>query len=196
MFQQAPATLPPWKLSAEDRRDALRFARATLTAYLERREPPVSSRAAPALHEHRAAFVTLRVCETGALRGCRGEYRPRRPLIESIAEMVIATAIDDPRFPAVEADELPRLLIQISALTSLQPIQPQDVVLGRHGLLISLGALGPALAESAGPVRPDHPRSLPRSPLPEGGPRPRCLVQARRVPVRIRVRRLGRDRLG
>ena len=53
--------------------------------------------------------------------------------------MVVASAVDDPRFPAVTAEEVPNLHIEISALTPLRPITPEEVVVGRHGLMIIRG---------------------------------------------------------
>ena len=53
--------------------------------------------------------------------------------------MTIAAAVDDSRFVPVTVDELPSLHIEISALTPLAPIRPEEVVVGRHGLLIIRG---------------------------------------------------------
>ncbi len=57
---------------------------------------------------------------------------------------MIASATADPRFTPVTADELPGLTIEISALDPLLPIEPRDIVLGRHGLMIT-GERGSAL---------------------------------------------------
>jgi AmmeMemoRadiSam system protein A len=66
--------------------------------------------------------------------------------------MTIAAATDDPRFPPVHLDEVPTLDIEISALTPIQPVRPEDIVVGRHGLLIRLGSkaglLLPQVAET------------------------------------------------
>ena len=97
------------------------------------------SDSAPCLLEHRGSFVTLRCRATSELRGCRGECRPNRPLIESVIRQVICSAIDDSRFCSVTEAELPRLTIRISALSALYPIRPEKIVLGRHGLLIVQG---------------------------------------------------------
>jgi len=52
---------------------------------------------------------------------------------------VIASATDDPRFPPVAMGEVAALHIEISALTPLESITPEEVEVGRHGLLISRG---------------------------------------------------------
>lgn len=92
-----------------------------------------------ALLEHRATFVTLRERATGELRGCRGESRPTRPLVQAVARTAVISATDDPRFPAVTADELDELQIEVSVLSPLVPITPDEVELGRHGLLLKRG---------------------------------------------------------
>jgi AmmeMemoRadiSam system protein A len=117
----------------------LRLARQTLQDCLGAGKFPPCETDSPALLQPRAAFVTLRRRDTGELRGCRGECRARRPLIESVANMAIAAAIDDSRFPPVTIDELPDLQIEINALTPLRPIRPEEVVIGRHGLMILRG---------------------------------------------------------
>ena len=43
------------------------------------------------------------------------------------------------RFAPVTLGELPHLRIEISALTPLRPIQPHEVVIGQHGLMIVKG---------------------------------------------------------
>jgi AmmeMemoRadiSam system protein A len=93
----------------------------------------------PCLLQWRGAFVTLRRRDTGELRGCRGEYRPLRPLIESVIRQAIASATDDPRFPPVEDREIPALTIRINALTALRRIQADEIVVGRHGLVVQQG---------------------------------------------------------
>lgn len=53
--------------------------------------------------------------------------------------MAIAAATDDPRFAPVTMAELDRLAIEISVLTPMAPIAAEDVVPGRHGLMIARG---------------------------------------------------------
>ncbi len=126
-------------ISDDERRVLLRLARTTLERYLAAGPVPERPPLTPTLESARATFVTLRGRQTGELRGCVGETRARGPLVESVMRMAIAAATEDPRFPAVAADELPTLRIEISALTPMEPIRPEDVVVGRHGLMITRG---------------------------------------------------------
>lgn len=127
------------KLPVAVRDTLLHLARRTLTEYLGAgRLPPVPTDS-PAFLEPRATFVTLRTRASGELRGCRGETQARLPLAESVRAMAIASAVDDPRFPPVTADEVPGLHIEINVLTPLVPIDVKGVEVGRHGLMISRG---------------------------------------------------------
>jgi AmmeMemoRadiSam system protein A len=91
------------------------------------------------LTDPRAAFVTIRDAQTGRLRGCRGEARARHSLPECVRRVAVSAALEDPRFPPVTLSELPALRFEISALTTPEPIRPDEIVVGRHGLLLSLG---------------------------------------------------------
>ncbi len=83
------------------------------------------------------AFVTLK--KHGRLRGCIGHIVNDKPLRETIAEMAQAAAFNDPRFPPLTTDELADLDVEISILSPLEPCAADDVVPGRHGLLIRRG---------------------------------------------------------
>jgi AmmeMemoRadiSam system protein A len=126
-------------LTEADKQALLTLARETLLNHLEQRDPSSPEVHSETLKEHRAAFVTLRQRGSGALRGCIGEVIAQRPLIESVARMAVAAGTQDPRFPAVSADELGDLTVEISALTPMMPIRPEEVEVGRHGLMITKG---------------------------------------------------------
>jgi AmmeMemoRadiSam system protein A len=120
----------------EERHQLLALAHQAITAVLEKRELDL---APPSDHlaEHRGAFTTLH--EKHELRGCVGYVFPLYSLYRTIAETAVAAAFHDTRFMPVEADELPNLQIEISILSPIQPIDPEDVEVGRHGLLITYG---------------------------------------------------------
>jgi AmmeMemoRadiSam system protein A len=123
-------------LSAEDKHFLLALSRRTLEAYLARGGIPDYNTVSAALLAPRATFVTLRRRAGGELRGCRGERVATQPLIDSVVHMTIASAVDDPRFPPVTTDEVPQLHIEISALTPTVRIHPDEVVVGKHGLVV------------------------------------------------------------
>jgi AmmeMemoRadiSam system protein A len=93
----------------------------------------------------RATFTTLTL--HGELRGCRGTIEPCQPLVADVWANAWASAYDDPRFPPVTADEIPRLAISISVLSALEAIPARSeaelidaLEPGVDGLLLSHGA--------------------------------------------------------
>jgi AmmeMemoRadiSam system protein A len=109
-------------LEPVDRQRLLEAARESLARGYgrSRPEPLPAGPWSEALCMVRATFTTLTL---GAeLRGCRGMIEPRRPLVEDVWDNAWASAYDDPRFPPVSADEIPRLAISISVLSPLEPI--------------------------------------------------------------------------
>jgi len=124
-------------LTAAERAELLRVARQSLAEHFAGAGPYEPEPATPTLAEHRGAFVTLHGARAGELRGCVGMMRSEEPLVRTVARMAVSAAVDDGRFEPVTATELRGLQIEISALGPLDPIRPEDVEVGRHGLLIS-----------------------------------------------------------
>jgi AmmeMemoRadiSam system protein A len=126
----------PNEYSPEERMLLLQLAHQSIAAALEQREISLVS---PTLHlsEPRGAFATLYY--NGALRGCVGYVFPVAPLYRTVAESARGAAFDDSRFPPVTRIEAPELEVSLSILSPPEPIQPAEVEIGRHGLLVSLG---------------------------------------------------------
>ena len=125
----------PAEYSDEERRWLLRLAHASIRAAV--RGNPLATPETPNQHlrQPRGAFVTLH--EHGELRGCIGMMVAAKPLDETVREMARAAALEDPRFDPVRVDELDQLQIEISVLSPMFAIAPDDVVVGRHGLMVS-----------------------------------------------------------
>lgn len=84
------------------------------------------------------AFVTLK--KHGQLRGCIGNIVGQEALPKTIINMAIAAAAHDPRFPAVAANELGDIELEISVLTPPSRCRnAQDIVVGRDGIILRLG---------------------------------------------------------
>ena len=60
-------------------------------------------------------------------------------MIEAVSKTAISSAVDDSRFPPVTLEELPKLSIGINVLTEMTAIEPQEVVVGKHGLQLRKG---------------------------------------------------------
>ncbi len=89
----------------------------------------------PKFMEHGAVFVTL--SKNGNLRGCIGDILPQRPLIDSIIERAYSAALEDPRFPKVEVDELPHIDLEVSVLSPPIPVRSHDdILVGKHGVIL------------------------------------------------------------
>ncbi len=73
------------------------------------------------------------------MRGCIGYVVPLFSLYRTIADTAVAAAFHDPRFAPVTVDELAELQIEISVLSLPAPIEPEEVEVGRHGLIVTLG---------------------------------------------------------
>lgn len=128
-------------LSKEEQHCLLDLAREAIAAALALR--PLHLEAASArlptdrLRQPSGAFVSLH--RAGRLRGCVGYPAPRKPLYETVAEGALAAAFHDPRFEPLTAEELPAVEIEISLLSPLFPIHPDEVEPGTHGLLVTQG---------------------------------------------------------
>lgn len=129
-------------LDAREQVFLLDLARQTVRAAVRRRPSPEATlpdafSANSSLREHRGVFVTLTEKGDGQLRGCIGNILGDRPLVEGVIENAVNAALHDPRFPAVAPDEEPRLHIEISVLTPLQPVAGAEaIVIGRDGVVL------------------------------------------------------------
>ena len=124
-------------LSEEERKNLLQLARRAVADAVARLALPDSIPHHGIFGERRGVFVTLHV--HGALRGCIGTTEGDEPLSEAIVRCAASAALHDQRFAPVRADELDALEIEISLLSALAPIRPEEIELGRHGLVISRG---------------------------------------------------------
>ena len=151
----------PDKLNHEERAVLLRLARQTAKAQLNGKdriqlneeEVPVS------LKVDGASFVTLK--NHGELRGCIGNMVANGPLWKSVVQNSMM-ACQDYRFAGnpVTARELDEIELEVSYLTPLERINgPEDIVIGRDGLLLQWGrqsgVLLPQVAYELGWTRSD-----------------------------------------
>lgn len=126
----------PAEYSQEERSLLLRLAHASIEAAVDGRELDLTS-PIPHLDEQRGAFTTLYV--RGQLHGCVGYVLPVASLYRTIAETARAAAFEDTRFPPMTKADLDHLTVDISVLSPLGPIQPDQVEIGKHGLLVAMG---------------------------------------------------------
>lgn len=140
-------------LTEEERRFLKRAARDAIECELQGSELPQYEAMPSTLTEPRGAFVTLQ--KNGRLRGCIGYIEAVKPLIETVQEVAVKAALEDPRFPPVTADELNQVHVEISVLSPLEKVSDINTIeIGKHGLLLELagrrGLLLPQVATEYG----------------------------------------------
>jgi AmmeMemoRadiSam system protein B/AmmeMemoRadiSam system protein A len=135
----------------EDRQKLFEIARNAIKAKLsgETYTPPH----VVSLEAKKGAFVTLKI--DGSLRGCIGQIRGYQALYQTIADMAVAAAFEDPRFPQLSEDEFERLEYEISVLSPLVRVYNFTTIkIGRDGLMIKMdfhsGLLLPQVATEQG----------------------------------------------
>lgn len=78
-----------------------------------------------------------------SLRGCIGYLQPITSLVQSVIDTAIQAAVEDPRFPPMELDELSLVTFEVSVLSVPKLLRvenrwdlPRHVVVGKHGLVV------------------------------------------------------------
>jgi AmmeMemoRadiSam system protein A len=125
-------------LSEADRRSLLELARRAIAEAVSLQKPAGNIPRSGVFAEKRGVFVTLH--QRGRLRGCIGVFEAFEPLGESIARCAVSAAQHDPRFSPVRVEELRELQIELSLLSPPEPILPENIEIGTHGLLVSQGS--------------------------------------------------------
>ncbi|MBI4026026.1 MAG: AmmeMemoRadiSam system protein B [Verrucomicrobia bacterium] len=152
---------------AAERKFLMELARKTLTmAVSERVMPSVPKEKTPAkLTETRGCFVTL--TKKGQLRGCIGHIFPEEPLYQAIMDNARNAALYDSRFSPVQTSELNDIEIEISVLTTPQPLSfktPAELLarLRPHtdGVVLKIGNRGATYLPQVWKQLPDKERFL------------------------------------
>jgi AmmeMemoRadiSam system protein A len=112
-----------------------------IVAFLrEQRETPEGAAYFEQLARRRAgAFVSLH--EDGALRGCIGTIAPATEcVLAEIVHNAVSAALEDPRFPPVQEDELLHLDIKVDVLAPPEPVSDLSMLdAERYGVIVSSG---------------------------------------------------------
>lgn len=128
------------RLAPAQRALLLGAARRAMEAAVLGHEPITWETADPALSEARGAFVTLTI--DGELRGCMGFPDPSHPLLEAVGRAAVRAALDDRRFDPVGPEELPRIRVEVSALSTRTPLRsPGEIRIGVDGLYAEAGEI-------------------------------------------------------
>ncbi len=140
-------------LNEVQKKRLLEIARQSIGNFIAKQEKTKFSEADEELVKKNGAFVTIK--KGGSLKGCIGHIAADTPLYQTVADMAIEAAFNDPRFPSLLPPELSEIEIEISALSELKKIKDtNEIEVGRHGILIrkgfSSGLLLPQVAREYG----------------------------------------------
>ncbi len=124
---------------------AVKTARQALELWVRKGKKLEPKKYPKPLGEKRGVFVTLHTWPERQLRGCIGFPEPVMPLIKAIIDSACAAA-EDPRFPPVQANELDRIVVEVSILTKPELIKaenpedyPKQIKIGTDGLIVRKG---------------------------------------------------------
>ena len=126
--------------------------------YLENGRPlPCPDLLPEGMSEQAGTFVSIK--KNGLLRGCIGTISPKYAnLAEEVVQNAIKAATEDPRFPAIEIDELEQLTFSVDVLT--KPEKIDDLIsldVKRYGLIVcSEGKRGLLLPDLENIKTPDQ----------------------------------------
>lgn len=125
-------------LTDEKKKILLNLARNIIESYILKGIMPKFETDDPDLAQKAGAFVTLH--KKDMLRGCIGIIESNSKLYETIIEMAIEAARNDPRFPPVNEYELKDIDIEISVLSPPKKVESiDDIELGKHGVIVRRG---------------------------------------------------------
>ncbi len=121
-------------LTEQDRRALLEIARRAIVEAIVHGHRWRPESVSEKLAARGGAFVT--VSFGGRLRGCVGMAEARNSLAQTVAHCAVAAATEDTRFKPIKSEEVAALAIEISVLSPLTPISPEEIEIGRHGLVV------------------------------------------------------------
>lgn len=124
-------------LNTKQKMQLLRIARDAISAQVLRGSVPALELDDAALNRDSGVFVTLE--EEGRLRGCIGSLEADRPLHRQVAHMAVTAAMEDHRFTPLAPSDLMYVEIEISVLSPMTPITPEEIEIGLHGLYVAQG---------------------------------------------------------
>src|SRR5271157_2584060 len=112
--------------TVEDGAELITFARVNIIFYLQNDKKMIVPRELRDKYADKyGAFVTLMKEKNNelVLRGCIGYVPPMFPLFKAVSDVSLSAALEDPRFPRVDLEEMDRIRIEVSILTPPQKVE-------------------------------------------------------------------------
>lgn len=127
------ASLAP--AAAYDSGALIAIAHSAVKAEVEGKTPPKSASKSPA----RPVFVTIEI--KGKVIGCRGSLTARTgSLEEEVILAARAAAKHDPRYAPLSTKDLPRILVTVTVVNAMEPIDDVNSLTPADGLVLKSGA--------------------------------------------------------
>ena len=129
-------------LEKAEKSDAyVKLARASLEAWIRRRERITVPAGLPEEMLSRRAGVFVSLHRNGKLRGCIGTIMAtKKNVAEEIIDNAVSACSRDPRFSPVTEDELSTLEISVDVLGELEPVASENELdVKRYGVVVSHG---------------------------------------------------------
>lgn len=117
------------------------LARQTIELYVkEGKTLPIPAVLTLEMQQKAGVFVSLK--KQDQLRGCIGTFEPATPNVaQEIIRNAIESAVHDPRFSPLQADELRGLEISVDVLSSPEEVVSiSDLDAKKYGMIVSAGA--------------------------------------------------------
>lgn len=127
-------------MAREEHHPVVELARETIEGYVRGRKVIGAPKAlAPEMEQKAGVFVSLH--KDGMLRGCIGTIQAQQSNVAlEIIQNAISAATRDPRFPPVQANELPDLEISVDILQPAEPIESMEQLdPKRYGVIVQSG---------------------------------------------------------
>jgi len=121
--------------------DYVKLARETLETYVRNGNKINVPKWVPPEFKTKRAGVFVSLKKGGMLRGCIGTIGPVRVNVaEEIIYNAISSGTQDPRFPAVRAEELKDLVYSVDVLGAPEKIDSmEDLDVKRYGVIVTSG---------------------------------------------------------
>ncbi len=134
------------KFSLHDGKEFVRIARKSMEYFLHTGSLLQEVSPKKEYEEKWGVFVTLHKFPSKELRGCIGLPEPIKQLWQAIIEAAVSAAFRDPRFYALEAVELDKVIVEVSVLTKPEKIEVkkkeellEKIEIGKDGLIAERG---------------------------------------------------------
>ena len=135
----------------EEMHPLAKLAKETVESYVTEGKTPKLEELTPEMKERAGVFVSIK--KHRDLRGCIGTFEPIKPNVaEEIITNAINSAMQDPRFFPVAAEELEHLSYSVDVLTKPEPIESvEQLDPKRYGVIVeSWGERGLLLPDLEG----------------------------------------------